>query len=95
MIVTGFLITNLKLVSNQRDSDYITQFTRHLFKDSFLDGLDKRYRLHKWLGIVAFVAAVAHWLIKTGSNVVRSEWHCIKDFLLNRGSRLQPGKTVQ
>ncbi|MEZ9541941.1 ferric reductase-like transmembrane domain-containing protein [Vibrio sp. 10N.286.48.C11] len=38
---------------------------RHLFPDSFLDGLDKRYRLHKWLGIVAFSAAVAHWLIKT------------------------------
>jgi predicted ferric reductase len=38
---------------------------RHLFQDSFLDGLDKRYRLHKWLGIVAFAAAVAHWLIKT------------------------------
>ena len=37
---------------------------RHFFSDSFLDGLDKRYRLHKWLGIVAVVASVAHWLTK-------------------------------
>jgi predicted ferric reductase len=27
-----------------------------------LGGLDKMYRLHKWLGITALVAAVAHWL---------------------------------
>ncbi|MFM9917230.1 MAG: ferric reductase-like transmembrane domain-containing protein [Rhizobacter sp.] len=26
-----------------------------------LDGLDKMYRLHKWLGITALVAAVLHW----------------------------------
>ncbi len=26
-----------------------------------LDGLDKMYRLHKWLGIVALVAALLHW----------------------------------
>lgn len=26
-----------------------------------LDGLDKMYRLHKWLGIVALVAGVLHW----------------------------------
>ncbi len=37
---------------------------RQFFSDSFLDGLDKRYRLHKWLGISAFTAMVAHWLIK-------------------------------
>ncbi|MDX2319271.1 MAG: ferric reductase-like transmembrane domain-containing protein [Moritella sp.] len=35
---------------------------RHFFSDSFLDGLDKRYKLHKWLGIAGFVAAVTHWL---------------------------------
>ena len=26
-----------------------------------LDGLDKMYRLHKWLGITALVWAVLHW----------------------------------
>lgn len=27
-----------------------------------LDGLDKMYRLHKWLGIFALILAVVHWL---------------------------------
>ena len=31
--------------------------------ESFLGGLDKSYRLHKWLGITALVMAVAHWLV--------------------------------
>ena len=26
-----------------------------------LDGLDKMYRLHKWLGIAALVVAIVHW----------------------------------
>ncbi|CAH1674069.1 Ferric reductase [Hyphomicrobiales bacterium] len=26
-----------------------------------LDGLDKMYRLHKWLGIVGLIAAIIHW----------------------------------
>jgi len=30
--------------------------------ETWLDGLDKMYRLHKWLGISALVLAVAHWL---------------------------------
>ncbi|MEO8120107.1 MAG: ferric reductase-like transmembrane domain-containing protein [Rhodoferax sp.] len=32
-----------------------------------LDGLDKMYRLHKWLGITALVAAIIHWWWVTGS----------------------------
>ena len=30
--------------------------------ESHLGGLDKMYRLHKWLGIAALVMAAAHWL---------------------------------
>ena len=30
--------------------------------ESFLHGLDKSYRLHKWLGITALVLSIAHWL---------------------------------
>lgn len=30
--------------------------------ESFFGGLDKSYRLHKWLGITALVMAIAHWL---------------------------------
>ena len=29
--------------------------------ERFFDGLDKTYRLHKWLGISALVLAIAHW----------------------------------
>src|SRR5690606_28848795 len=32
-----------------------------------LDGLDKMYRLHKWLGIGALVAAVLHWWVAQGT----------------------------
>ncbi len=31
--------------------------------EPFLGGLDKSYRLHKWLGITALVLSVAHWLL--------------------------------
>src|SRR3546814_11501553 len=31
-----------------------------------LGGLDKMYRLHKWLGIAALVTAIAHWLWAKG-----------------------------
>lgn len=30
--------------------------------EQWLGGLDKMYRLHKWLGIAGFVLAVTHWL---------------------------------
>lgn len=32
--------------------------------ESLLGGLDKHYRLHKWLGVSAVIAAVVHWLVK-------------------------------
>lgn len=32
----------------------------------WLDGLDKSYRLHKWLGITALVTSVTHWLAAQG-----------------------------
>jgi len=35
---------------------------RPAFLESFLGGLDKGYRLHKWLGIAALVLSVVHWL---------------------------------
>lgn len=36
--------------------------TRPTFFEPWLGGLDKMYRLHKWLGISALTLAVAHWL---------------------------------
>ncbi len=34
--------------------------------DTWLGGLDKSYRLHKWLGITALVAAISHWIATSG-----------------------------
>ena len=36
--------------------------TRPVFFEPWLGGLDKMYRLHKWLGVTALVLAVTHWL---------------------------------
>jgi predicted ferric reductase len=40
--------------------------TRVKWLESWLDGLDKSYRLHKWLGITALVTSVVHWLAANG-----------------------------
>lgn len=36
---------------------------RLVWLEPLLDGLDKSYRLHKWLGIAALIMSVAHWLV--------------------------------
>ncbi|MCY0965155.1 ferredoxin reductase family protein [Parathalassolituus penaei] len=40
---------------------------RSRWLESRLNGLDKMYRLHKWLGITALVAAVSHWWFALGT----------------------------
>lgn len=35
---------------------------RPRWPEAWFDGLDKMYRLHKWLGITALVFGIAHWL---------------------------------
>ncbi|APY00474.1 ferredoxin reductase family protein [Lacinutrix venerupis] len=37
--------------------------TRPLWIEKRLGGLDKIYRLHKWLGILAFSFSIMHWLV--------------------------------
>ncbi|MGQ1908822.1 ferredoxin reductase family protein [Marinifilum sp. RC60d5] len=37
--------------------------TRPLWIEKRLGGLDKIYRLHKWLGILAFSFSILHWLV--------------------------------
>jgi predicted ferric reductase len=39
---------------------------RPRWPESWLGGLDKMYRLHKWLGITALVVAIVHWLWAQG-----------------------------
>jgi len=36
--------------------------------EPFLGGLDKAYRLHKWLGITGLAAAIIHWLLVKAPN---------------------------
>ena len=36
---------------------------RSVAVEPYLGGLDKSYRLHKWLGVMALVMAIAHWLL--------------------------------
>lgn len=35
--------------------------------EPYLDGLDKMYRLHKWLGITAAIFSIAHWWMAKGT----------------------------
>ncbi len=41
--------------------------TRPRWLEPHLDGLDKMYRLHKWLGIGALVVGIVHWLWAKGA----------------------------
>jgi predicted ferric reductase len=40
---------------------------RPVWLEKPLDGLDKMYRLHKWLGITALTSAVVHWWFALGT----------------------------
>ncbi|MFV8096512.1 ferric reductase-like transmembrane domain-containing protein, partial [Enterobacter cloacae complex sp.6730737] len=39
---------------------------RPRWPERWMGGLDKMYRLHKWLGVTALVVAVVHWLWAQG-----------------------------
>ncbi|WP_179316529.1 ferredoxin reductase family protein [Winogradskyella undariae] len=39
---------------------------RPVWLEPLLGGLDKSYRLHKWLGIVGLVAVIIHWIASKG-----------------------------
>lgn len=40
--------------------------TRAKWLEPWLNGLDKSYRLHKWLGITALITSVIHWISANG-----------------------------
>ncbi len=50
-----------------------------------LGGLDKMYRLHKWLGIAGLVLSVSHWLIAKGP-----KWMVALGWLERRAKRQRP-----
>lgn len=41
---------------------------RPVWLEPWLGGLDKMYRMHKWLGIIAMVVSVVHWLTAQSPN---------------------------
>lgn len=58
---------------------------RPLILERHLDGLDKMYRLHKWLGIAGLVMAISHWLIAKGP-----KWMVALGWLERRAKRQRP-----
>lgn len=65
---------------------------RPAFLEPHLAGLDKMYRLHKWLGISALVTGVAHWWLAQGS-----KWMVGWGWLARpvRGPRSEPTDPLQ
>lgn len=67
--------------------------TRPRSLETPLDGLDKMYRLHKWLGITSLLASIAHWLVYGllteekskigGIKAMQVAWEAIKGSNLN------------
>lgn len=54
-----------------------------------LGGLDKMYRLHKWLGIAALVVGILHWWWAQGT-----KWMVAWGLLIKAGRRHQHGQTL-
>ena len=65
---------------------------RPRWPERWLNGLDKMYRLHKWLGISGLVLAVAHWLIAIGPKWA-IQWQLI--VRPQRGQRPLPENELQ
>ncbi|XOT96627.1 ferric reductase-like transmembrane domain-containing protein, partial [Alcaligenes pakistanensis] len=38
--------------------------------EPWLGGMDKVYKLHKWLGIIAILLSLAHWLGKQSKGLI-------------------------
>ncbi|HEY9280777.1 MAG TPA: ferric reductase-like transmembrane domain-containing protein, partial [Eoetvoesiella sp.] len=52
--------------------------------ESFLGGMDKSYRLHKWLGVTALVVSVIHWL-----------WAVVPKWMVGWGMLIKPAGGAQ
>ncbi len=57
-------LTGILLIAMMSFSNLLSMRPRWL--EPTMDGLDKMYRLHKWLGIVALALGIVHWLTATG-----------------------------
>lgn len=65
---------------------------RPRWPEAWFGGLDKMYRLHKWLGIAALVVSIVHWLWAQGS-----KWAVGWGWLVRpqRGPRSVPENSVE
>jgi predicted ferric reductase len=55
-----------------------------------LNGLDKAYRLHKWLGVTALVLAISHWLL---ANVPK--WLVESGWLIRPARAAHPTESIE
>jgi predicted ferric reductase len=60
--------------------------------EAWLGGLDKMYRLHKWLGITTLAACILHWLAVRGPRWAVN-WGLVEREA--RGSRVPPANPVE
>lgn len=58
---------------------------RPVFLEPYFAGLDKMYRLHKWLGIAGLVLSLSHWFIANGP-----KWLVALGWLERRARRTRP-----
>lgn len=63
----GFLVQYSGIIAMAAMSVAMILALRPRWPEKWLGGLDKMYRLHKWLGITALVAAIIHWLWAQGT----------------------------
>lgn len=64
--IRNYLVQYLGVISIGAMSVAMILATRAKWLEPWLNGLDKSYRLHKWLGITALVAAPLHWIAAMG-----------------------------
>lgn len=55
--------------------------------ESLLGGLDKYYRLHKWLGVAAAMTAIIHWLLETAPRTLARQGWIDRPFRTPGGAR--------
>lgn len=48
--------------------------TRPAWLERPLGGLDRSYRLHKWLGIGGVLLAASHWLVEMSDDIIKGLW---------------------
>lgn len=62
----NFMVQYFGVLAIASMSLIVVSATRPVWVENMTGGLDKTYRLHKWLGITALVAAIVHWLWSNG-----------------------------